>query len=78
MVDAKRLTLRLPSELHELLVERANADHRSLNREIEFLLWQAFQIDADAFAGARTAGQLASRGPDTRGPIAASVDRAMR
>ena len=53
MPDAKRLTLRLPPELHQLLLERANADHRSLNREIEFLLWQVFQLNVDAFASTR-------------------------
>jgi hypothetical protein len=54
MPDAKRLTLRLPPDLHRLLAQRADADHRSLNREIEFLLWQVFQVDADAFATTRT------------------------
>src|SRR4051812_7313840 len=42
MSSSKRLTLRLAPELHQLLLERANADRRSLNREIEFLLWEAF------------------------------------
>jgi hypothetical protein len=53
MPDAKRLTLRLPPDLHSLLSQRADADHRSLNREIEFLLWQVVQVDADAFATTR-------------------------
>jgi hypothetical protein len=53
MTDSTRITLRLPPELHQLLLQRAVADHRSLNREIEFLLWQTFQINADAFAGQR-------------------------
>jgi len=53
MPDAKRVTLRLPLELHQLLLERAAADHRSLNREIEFLLWQVFQLNVDAFASTR-------------------------
>ncbi len=75
MADSKRLTLRLPSELHKLLVESANADHRSLNREIEFLLWQAFQINADAFAGTRSALQLAPHFPDTNRPVGASSNR---
>jgi len=61
MPDSKRLTLRLAPELHQLLQERADADHRSLNREIEFLLWQAFQVDADAFAGTRTTARRAPR-----------------
>jgi hypothetical protein len=62
MPDEKRLTLRLPADLHQLLLQRAAADRRSLNREIEFLLWQAFQVNADAFASARHAThQLGSR-----------------
>src|SRR5262245_7779422 len=72
MTDSKRLTLRLPSELHKLLVESANADHRSLNREIEFLLWQAFRIDVDAFAGTRNAVQPAPDFPDANRPVGAS------
>ena len=75
MNDSKRLTLRLPSELHKLLVESANADHRSLNREIEFLLWQAFRIDADAFAGARSAVRPAPHFPDTIRPLSASSEQ---
>jgi hypothetical protein len=53
MAEPTRITLRLPPELHQLLLQRAAADHRSLNREIEFLLWQTFQVNADAFAGQR-------------------------
>lgn len=54
MPSSKRLTLRVPPELHQLLLERADAERRSLNREIEYLLWQAFRVDADAFASTRT------------------------
>jgi hypothetical protein len=67
MSDSKRLTLRLPSELHQLLLERADADHRSLNREIEFLLWEAFRVSADAFANTRNA-ILPAVSPD-KGPV---------
>ena len=55
--EMRRLTLRLPADLHQLLLERAARDHRSLNREIEFLLWQSFQITADAYAGQRNSLQ---------------------
>ncbi|HLZ28758.1 MAG TPA: Arc family DNA-binding protein [Chloroflexota bacterium] len=53
MAETTRLTLRLPPELHQLLLDRAAADHRSLNREIEFLLWQVFQLNLDAFSNTR-------------------------
>jgi hypothetical protein len=56
--SSKRFTLRLPAELHQLLLERADADHRSLNREIEFLLWDAFRVDVDAYANTRGRSQL--------------------
>jgi len=57
----KRLTLRLPLELHQLLAERARANRRSLNGEIEYLLWQSFNVNLDAFA--RERGTLRSAGP---------------
>ncbi|MFE5191465.1 Arc family DNA-binding protein [Streptomyces sp. NPDC056628] len=36
--DEKRISLRLPTELHARLVEAARADRRSLNSEILHLL----------------------------------------
>ena len=76
MPSPKRLTLRLPPELHKLLLERADADRRSLNREIEYLLWEAFRVDVDAFANARNA-TLPVRPPDSRPvrPLRASPTR---
>ncbi len=53
MSDETRFSLRLPHELHTLLIERAAAEHRSLNAQIIHLLWQAFTVDADAYRGAR-------------------------
>jgi len=38
MEDEKRISLRLPTELHARLVEEARADRRSLNSEIAHLL----------------------------------------
>ncbi|MGW1543859.1 Arc family DNA-binding protein [Streptomyces sp. NPDC002309] len=38
MEDEKRISLRLPTELHARLVEEARADRRSLNSEIVHLL----------------------------------------
>jgi predicted HicB family RNase H-like nuclease len=38
MDDEKRISLRLPMELHARLVEEARADRRSLNSEIVHLL----------------------------------------
>ena len=63
MPASKRLTLRLSPELHQLLQQRADADHRSLNREIEYLLWEAFRVDVDAFANTRRATLPLSSGP---------------
>lgn len=38
MDEEKRVTLRLPADLHERLAARARADRRSLNSEILHLL----------------------------------------
>jgi hypothetical protein len=38
MDDEKRITLRLPADLHERLAEWARTDRRSLNSEIVHLL----------------------------------------
>ncbi|MEV7974789.1 Arc family DNA-binding protein [Streptomyces sp. NPDC086519] len=38
MEDEKRISLRLPTELHTRLVEEARTDRRSLNSEIVHLL----------------------------------------
>ncbi|MER7692593.1 Arc family DNA-binding protein [Streptomyces sp. NPDC097610] len=38
MEDEKRISLRLPTDLHARLVEEARADRRSLNSEIVHLL----------------------------------------
>ncbi|MFE9926487.1 Arc family DNA-binding protein [Streptomyces sp. NPDC005774] len=38
MADEKRISLRLPTDLHARLVEQARADRRSLNSEIIHLL----------------------------------------
>jgi len=54
MSDETRFSLRLPHELHTLLLERAAAEHRSLNAQIIHLLWQAFVVDADAYRDARS------------------------
>ncbi len=54
MSDEARLSLRLPRDLHALLLERATAEHRSLNAQIIHLLWQAFVVDADSYRDARS------------------------
>ncbi len=60
MPDETRFSLRLPHELHTLLLERATAEHRSLNAQIIHLLWQAF-ADADNYRATRShVGQPAS------------------
>lgn len=41
MDDEKRITVRLPLELHERLAERAKRDRRSVNGEIVYLLEDA-------------------------------------
>ncbi|MER5495013.1 Arc family DNA-binding protein [Streptomyces sp. LE64] len=38
MESEKRISLRLPADLHERLVERARTDRRSVNSEIIHLL----------------------------------------
>ncbi|MEV5012818.1 Arc family DNA-binding protein [Streptomyces sp. NPDC055692] len=38
MTDEKRISLRLPTDLHARLVEQARSDRRSLNSEIVHLL----------------------------------------
>ncbi|MFB7576531.1 Arc family DNA-binding protein [Streptomyces sp. NPDC056165] len=38
MTDEKRISLRLPTDLHARLVEQACSDRRSLNSEIVHLL----------------------------------------
>ena len=53
MSDEARLSLRLPRDLHALLLERATAEHRSLNAQIIHLLWQAFVVDAASYHDAR-------------------------
>jgi predicted HicB family RNase H-like nuclease len=45
MEDEKRISLRLPTDLHARLVERARADRRSLNSEIVHLLEVALSPD---------------------------------
>lgn len=37
-MDDKRITLRIPVDIHARLVEQASADRRSLNSEILYLL----------------------------------------
>ena len=50
-----RVTLRLPDELATWLREQAAAEHRSLNKQLVFLLEQASYtaVDADAYRDAR-------------------------
>lgn len=40
MKDEKRITLRLPAQMHERIVQTAKKEHRSLNAEIIALLEQ--------------------------------------
>jgi predicted HicB family RNase H-like nuclease len=47
MEDEKRISLRLPTDLHSRLVEEARADRRSLNSEIVHLLEVALTPTAD-------------------------------
>lgn len=55
MPDETPLTIRLPKSLAATLRQRADADHRSLNKEIVFLLEQVLNpsVDADAYADSR-------------------------
>ncbi len=57
MTDETPFTIRLPEPLAAALRERAAADHRSLNKEIVFLLEQILNplVDADAYAETRRA-----------------------
>jgi hypothetical protein len=50
-----RITLRLPDDLATRIRERAAADHRSLNKQIVFLLEQAMYttVEADAYRDKR-------------------------
>jgi hypothetical protein len=43
----ERVLLRIPASLKAKLSELAERDHRSLNKEIEFLLEQAIREDAN-------------------------------
>ena len=67
MTDETRFSLRLPRDLHALLLERAQAEHRSLNAQIVHLLWQAFAIDADAHRGTRHQVRRHESGPAVPG-----------
>lgn len=55
MAKSVPLTLRLPEDLHAALVDRAQRDARSLNRQIVFLLREALfpLADADAYRHTR-------------------------
>src|SRR5258708_31195509 len=55
-----RITVRLPADVADALRDRATVDHRSLNRQIVFLLRQALfpPVDADAYRDSR--GSLSS------------------
>jgi len=55
MAKLTRLTLRLEEDLYAAVVERAAVDHRSLNREIAYLLRQSLfpPVDADAYRNER-------------------------
>ena len=62
-VKLPMVDLRLSPELHQLLAQRARAERRSLNGEIEYLLWQAFNLNLDAYAGERTSVRPAGPRP---------------
>ncbi|NVI85951.1 Arc family DNA-binding protein [Actinomadura sp. BRA 177] len=49
-MDDKRITLRIPADVHARLVERAARDRRSLNAEIVHLL-ETVLDDSDPFRG---------------------------
>jgi hypothetical protein len=53
--EETRITVRLPADVADALRQRADADNRSLNRQIVFLLRQALfpPIDADAYRDSR-------------------------
>lgn len=46
-----RLPLRIPASLKQKLLELAEREHRSLNKQIEFLLDRCIREDADSGAG---------------------------
>lgn len=46
-----RLPLRIPASLKQKLLELAEREHRSLNKQIEFLLDRCIREDADSEAG---------------------------
>lgn len=48
MESAKRITLRLPEDLHDRLTDRAQEDRRSLNSEIVHLLETALDLEGPA------------------------------
>ncbi|WP_089100025.1 Arc family DNA-binding protein [Streptomyces hyaluromycini] len=50
MDEEKRITLRLPADLHEWLVSEAKSARRSLNSEIVYRL-EAERVAAEAGAG---------------------------
>ena len=76
MSDETPFTIRLPAPLAAALRERAEADHRSLNKEIAFLLEQILYapVDADAYAEAR--GTLGSMPHHTLQPVRPSDEKA--
>lgn len=47
MKDIIRLTLRLPSELHQKLLNLAKQEKRSLNSQIIYILQKFFEKDKD-------------------------------
>jgi len=60
MSDETAFTIRLPKSLAGVLRERATADHRSLNKEIVFLLEQVLNPPVVADAHAKSRGKLSS------------------
>ncbi|MEU8802853.1 Arc family DNA-binding protein [Spirillospora sp. NPDC048819] len=51
-----RISLRLPEQLHQQLVERASADRRSLNSEILYLLETVLDDAAEETPAPRPGG----------------------
>jgi hypothetical protein len=62
-----RFSIRLPRDLHALLLERAAAEHRSLNAQIIHVLWQAFTVEVDAYQAARH--QIRPHGSEPAAPL---------